>query len=72
METRKIWMRLGATVSGSKEEIEKVIEGDGEALQKLLDKGSFSVDGECYIPSCEIESYNEEYGTDHKIDDVDL
>lgn len=66
METRQIWMRLGATVSGSKEEIEKVLDGDVETLKKLLDKKQIEFSGDTYIPEECIEDYNEEFDTDYE------
>lgn len=72
METRKIWMRLGATVSGSKEEIEKVLDGDVETLKKLLDKKQIEFSGDTYIPEECIEDYNEEFDTDYEPDMVEF
>ena len=70
-EQRQIWMRLGAFVRGTAEEIEKVINGDGQMLQSLIKKGEYDITGDSYIPYSQIEEYNEEYGTDHDIcDDV--
>lgn len=53
-----IWMRLGVTVTGSKEEIEKILQGDEVVLASLLKKKKFNIDGETYIPSNCIEEYN--------------
>lgn len=72
METRKIWMRLGATVSGSKEEIEKVLEGDTDMLKALLEKGNVEFNGETYIPFDSFCDFNEEYGTDYEPDEVEF
>ena len=66
METRKIWMRLGAYVSGTAEEIDKVINGDVETLKNLLDKKQIEFSGDTYITEECIEDYNEEFGTDHE------
>lgn len=70
MEERTVWMRLGVTLRGSAEEIERLFE-DGEAsaetLDKILKEGRYEVSGDSYIPEPEVESYNEEYGTSHEI-----
>ena len=66
METRQIWMRLGAYVSGTAEEIDKVINGDVETLKKLLDKKQIEFSGDTYIPEECIEDYNEEFDTDYE------
>lgn len=63
-ETRQIWLRVGVVIDGSKEEIEKVINGEQEALQAALDAGHFYFSGHAYLPLEEIEEYNEEYGED--------
>lgn len=70
MEERTIWMRLGVTLRGSVEEIESLLEGgeaSAETLDKILKEGRFDIDGDSYIPDSEVESYNEEYGTSHKV-----
>lgn len=67
-----IWMRVGATVKGSKEEIEKIIQGDDETLCRLLETRSFDIDGETYIPSTVVEEYNRENNTDFEEKDVDF
>ncbi len=72
METRQIWMRLGAYVSGTAEEIDKVINGDVETLKKLLDKKQIEFSGDTYIPEECIEDYNEEFDTDYEPDMVEF
>ena len=72
METRQIWMRLGAIVSGSKEEIEKVLDGDVETLKMLLEKGNVEFSGETYIPEDCIDEYCEEYGADVECGEVEF
>lgn len=53
-----VWMRLGASLLGSKEEIGKVLQGDETTLIQLLQERKFNIDGESYIPQSCIESYN--------------
>lgn len=67
-----IWMRLGVTVTGSKEEIEKILQGDEAALASLLKKKKFSIDGETYIPSSCIEEYNSQNKTSFEEGDVEF
>lgn len=71
MVERAIWIRLGGYISGTKEEINNLME-NGTGLKELLAKNQFEPYGESYIPSCEIESYNEEYGTDFEEEDTDI
>ena len=61
-------MRLGASVSGTKEEIDKVINGDANTLKQLLGKGQIEFNGDTYIPEECIEEYNAEYKTDYDPD----
>lgn len=67
-----IWMRVGATVKGSKEEIEKIIQGDNETLCRLLETRSFDIDGETYIPSTVVEEYNRENTMDFEEKEVNF
>lgn len=69
---KKIWMRLGVTISATDAEIEKLLakkpdEWDAEeskkVLLKILKQNRFKVDGNTYIPGTVIDSYNEENGT---------
>lgn len=69
---RQIWLRLGITLLCDAQEIESVINGDDETLIKLLRKCKFFVDGNSYIPESSIEEYNEDYGTNHPIKDVEF
>lgn len=67
-----VWMRLGASLLGSKEEIGKVLQGDEATLIRLLQERKFNIDGESYIPQTCIESYNNENGTDFEEGDVNF
>lgn len=68
----KVWMRLGVDVIGDKETIEKIIQGDKNALMKLLENGNVYVNGDTYIPENIVEEYNEENGTDFGVYDVEF
>lgn len=67
-----VWIRLGATVTGSREEIEKILDGDTDTLVRLLELRQFEIDGETYIPSTVIEEYNGEHQTDFEERDVNF
>ena len=67
-----VWMRLGATVTGKREEIEKILEGHVDTLAQLLARGKFDISGETYIPATVIEEYNKEHLTDFEEKDMDF
>ena len=73
-EQRSVWLRIGVTVTGTVEEIEALFqeEGSDEALKKLLDNKQYEFDGDTYIPGCCVETYNEEYHTEHGVDDYEF
>ena len=75
IEEKTVWMRLGVTVKGSKEEIEEILENGaetGETLWNLLDGKCFEIEGESYIPASVIEEYNKENGTDVEEKDIEF
>ena len=65
-------MRLGVTVTGTKEDIEKVLQGDAITLARLLGQKQFSIDGETYIPSSSIEGYNSQNETSFEEEDIEF
>lgn len=67
---RKIWMRLGITITASPEEIEKLITGDGDTLRKAIKERMFELDGESYIPSVEVDAYNIKYAGSFPMEDT--
>ena len=67
-----VWMRLGATVTGKREEIEKILEGHVDTLAQLLAREKFEISGETYIPSMVIEEYNNHHLTDFEEKDMDF
>lgn len=69
---RQIWVRLGVLVCGEAQQIEKVINGDANTLETLVKECKFFIDGNSYIPESSIEEYNQDYGTDHKVEDVEF
>lgn len=72
MEERYIWMRLGISLRGTKEEIESLFNDDEksyETLTKILQERRFEIDGDSYIPETAVEEYNKEYNTQHEVGD---
>ena len=67
-----VWLRLGVTVQGSREEIEKILEGDTETLRELLEAGRYEINGETYIPGTAIEEYNAKHRTNFDAKDIDF
>ena len=63
---------LGATVTGKREEIEKILKGHVDTLAQLLARGKFEISGETYIPATVIEEYNKEHLTDFEEKDMDF
>lgn len=66
-EKRKIWLRMGVTLTGTREEIDKLI-NEGE-FGTMLDEGNWVFDGDSYIPADTIAEYNEKYGEDYEVQD---
>lgn len=67
-----VWLRLGVTVQGRREEIEKILEGDTDTLRKLLEAGRYEINGETYIPGTAIEEYNAKHRTNFDAKDIDF
>lgn len=67
-----VWLRLGITVTGSKEDIEKILQGDEAAFASLLKKKKFNINGETYIPSSCIEEYNSQNKTSFEEEDIEF
>lgn len=72
--TRKIWLRLGVTIHGTPDEMEALFDEErcDDALRSIIQKGQFTPDGESYIPSSCVKSYNMDYDEVHEIDDYDF
>lgn len=71
-ENKSVWMRLGGMLHGNREEIEKVLQGNGDTLHELLCKGGFCPDGDSYVPETSVAGYNEENGTSFPEEDVNF
>ena len=64
MDKISIWLRIGGTVSVSIEDAKKILDGDGLALQKAIEKEGFTINGESYIPGDTVEDICKENGID--------
>ena len=62
---RSVWLRLGVTVTGTEEQMEKLFNGDKATLRNLIERKQFILDSNSYIPEEEAEAYNDTYGTDY-------
>ena len=62
-DSKSVWVRLGATISGSKQDIEKVLQGDEAMLRKLLKEERFQIEGNTYIPEVSVTECNTDNGT---------
>ena len=69
---KNLWMRLGITLTGSKDEIESVINGDAQTLTSLLQAGKYKCEGDTYIPSDSIYSYNADNNTEFDETEVEF
>lgn len=74
--SRKLWMRLGVTLSITDDEADAIMGEDKNAsvdsLLGVLRAGRFEPNGESYIPGESIESYNHAHGTEYDDADVDF
>ena len=74
---RSVWMRIGCTVRGTKEQMDAMLRGEDYrlaeyTLKDMLNNGQIDIDGSCYIPESCVEDYNEEYDDDVEVGDIDF
>ena len=74
---RSVWMRIGCTVGGTKEQMDAMMKGDDwrlaeRTLKEMFDNGQVEIDGNTYIPERCVESYDKEYGEDIEPFDIDV
>lgn len=76
---KKLWARLGVTLSLTNEEVEKLISDDRlemkdreKIVMKVISEGRFSLDGETYVPQEAVADFNEEYNTSYEENDYEL
>lgn len=67
-EKRTLFIRLGVTIIGTKDEMEDLLSGNYARfiIHDVINSGRFCIDGETYIPESSVTEYNEKYGTDFK------
>ena len=56
---KSVWMRLGITLTGSQEDIEKGLQGDSKTLRTLLENRQYKIEGDTYIPDTCVCEYND-------------
>lgn len=74
---RSLWMRIGCTVRGTKEQMDTMLRGEDYhlaeyTLKNMLNNGQIDIDGSCYVPEKCVEDYNEEYDDDVEVGDIDF
>lgn len=74
---RSLWMRIGCTVRGTKEQMDTMLKGEDYrlaeyTLKDMLNNGQINIDGSCYVPEKCVEDYNEEYDDDVEVGDIDF
>lgn len=65
-----IFCRLGIYIHPTDEELDKIFKGDTEVLKQVIKDNRFTIDGDTYIPSPMVETYNEGNGTHYEVDDI--
>ena len=74
---RQVWMRIGCTVRGTKEQMDAMMKGEDDrlaeyTLKDMFNNGQIDIDGSCYIPESCVEDYNEEYEDNVEVGDIDF
>ena len=47
---KSLWLRLGGYVTANDEEMEKILNGDKDALVKAIRENGFEIEGDTYAP----------------------
>lgn len=74
---RSVWMRIGCTVRGTKEQMDTMLKGEDYCLAKytlkeMFENGQVEIDGNTYVPESCVETYNKEYEGDIEPCDLDV
>lgn len=65
MRPQRIWLRVGGYVNPlDKDEADRILSGDVDALRRCIDRDGFDIDGSAYIPP----EGNPDYDIDGDID----
>lgn len=61
---KRIWIKMGGHINvQTEEELQKILQGDVNALRECICRDGFDTDGDAYIP---VEG-NEELGVDEEV-----
>ena len=74
---RSLWMRIGCTVRGTKEQMDTMLKGEDYrlaeyTLKEMFENGQVEIDGNTYVPESCVETYNKEYDGDIEPCDLDV
>lgn len=74
---RSVWMRIGCTVRGTKEQMDTMLKGEDYrlaeyTLKEMFENGQVEIDGNTYVPESCVETYNKEYDGDIEPCDLDV
>lgn len=67
MEKINVWMRVGISVSLSKEELDDLFNNNNnDVIKQKIEQGEFELNGDSYIPSDVIAHINDELSTNYE------
>ena len=75
MEKRKLWVRIGAYIDVTDEDMQVISQDENngaERLRVLIESSDIICEGNTYVPAESVANYNEEYGTDFAESDYDF
>lgn len=71
METKELWIRLGATLQITAEEEAAIFSCSdhhmADAIKKIIAAGRYRLDGDTYVPEPVVEEFNAQNGTSYEI-----
>lgn len=75
MEKRKLWVRIGAYIEVTDEDLQIISQdknNGAERLRVIIESTDIICTGNTYIPAESIENFNDECGTNHLAKDIDF
>lgn len=66
-----LWLRLGISVRGSREDIERILTGTPKPFGTARCR-TYGIGGETYVPGSTVEGYNEDHDTEFEEEDVEF
>ena len=76
---KKLWARLGVTMSLTDDEVNALIGNDQASMRdkeriltKVICEGRFALDGETYVHQEAVSDFNEEYDASYEENDYEL